>query len=270
MRKPKFKFKLRCIFSRAFLGPVLAWSLIICTAALVSLTLTSKFAVAAYGIKLVAVKEREAAKILLSVQQHLPAGAKASSQGQQIILSGQPEDLAQLEALIQALDVPLPVWRVLFAQGHINLQAAQASRARSYSTARVDIYELLVAEGANAKMERGFWYPVQTKRYGSTVHGFEWLAGGILLSVASLGENLHVSFSSQQAEPVNRQLGEAKVAGRKLVGDLNLQPGQWVTLGSEAHLAQLIPDASRRYSGGSTNNFFSLCIEEASAATCPR
>lgn len=224
-----------------------------------------------HKIQLVELKNRSATEVIKAIKPHLPKGAVVSQQGQQLVLSGKASDLEQLEVLINALDLPVQTWRVFFAQGQVNLQASQQTSTRHYSTARSDVFELLVREGVAARLERGFWIPVQVGSGRERSTGYEWLSSGIWVTVNPVGDQLVLSLSTQEAKLGKQNLAQApRFSGRQLEGEVALQPGKWVTLGSEAQLAAQIPDASRRYRGGSNSDFYSICIEASDKPTCPR
>lgn len=224
-----------------------------------------------HKIQLVELKHRSAIEVLAAIKPHLPEGTVASQQDQKILLSGKPANIEQLEILINALDIPVQSWRVIFAQGQVNLQNSQQSSTRTYSTARSELFELVVREGAQARLERGFWIPVTAWQGGYSKTGYEWLSSGVWVKVNPVGEQLVLSLTTQQAQPEKQTLAQApRFSGRQFEGEVTLQLGQWLTLGSEAQLATQIPDASRRYSGGSTNEYYSICIEASNKATCPR
>ncbi|GLR64637.1 hypothetical protein [Marinospirillum insulare] len=225
----------------------------------------------AHKIQLIELEHRPATEILSAIKPHLPKGAAASLQNQKIVLSGQSSDLAQLAILIDALDQPALAWRVLFAQGQINLEATQQKSIRHYSTARSDIFELLVREEGEARLERGFWIPVETMVGQQRQTGYEWLASGVWVSVKPLGDQLIVNLTSQQAKQGNTNArGRTHFAGRQFEGEVALHLGRWTTLGSEAKLAAQNANAARRYVGGSTSEFYSICIELSDQASCPR
>lgn len=225
----------------------------------------------AHKIQLIELKHRSAAEVQAAIKPHLSEGTVVSQQNQKLVLSGEASSLEQLEILIDALDQPVPSWRVFFAQGQVNMQASQEKSVRHYSTARSDIFELLVREGSEARLERGFWIPVQTGvgQYRET--GFEWLSSGVWVTVNPVGEQLVLNLSTQQAKPKTRDSTQfSSFTGRQFEGEVALQLGQWVTLGSEAQLAAQTSNAARRYVGGSSSEFYSICIEESDKATCPR
>lgn len=232
-----------------------------------------------HKIQLIELKHRSAIEIIAAIKPHLPQGSVASQQGQKLVLSGKASNLEQLVILINALDSPVQAWRVFFAQGQINLQESQQKNTRHYSTARSEIFELLVREGAQARLERGFWVPVKTvsgnENYRAS--GYEWISSGFWVAVEPVGLQLVLNITTQQAQP-NRQnlnpsasLGRTtSFSGRQFESEVALDLGKWTTLGSEAQLAAQIPERSRRYSGGSSNEYYSICIEASNKPNCPR
>jgi len=225
----------------------------------------------AHKIQLVELKHRSAAEVMAAIKPHLPEGTVVSQQNQQLILSGLPSNLEQLAILIDALDQPIPAWRVFFAQGQLNLQALQQKSLRQYSTASSELFEVLVREGSQARLERGFWLPVQTGvgQYRQT--GYEWISSGVWITVKPVGDQLILNLTSQQAKQKNTSsTGRSGFSGRQYEGEVALRLGQWVTLGSEAQLAAQTPNTSRRYVGGSNQEFYSICIEASDKASCPR
>lgn len=222
-------------------------------------------------IQIVVLKHRSATDVLAAIKPHLPEGTVASQQDQNLLLSGKKSTLEQLEVLINALDKPKQSWRVFFSQGQINLQASQKSTTRTYSTARSELAELLVREDAPARLERGFWIPVQTGTGNYQQTGYEWLSGGVWVTVNTRGDQLILNLNTQQLkQDKSSRTRNPSFSGQQFEGEVALQVGQWVTLGSEAQLAAQIPNTSRRYLGGSHNEYYSICIEESSRASCPR
>ncbi|HKM15525.1 MAG TPA: hypothetical protein VJY63_06340 [Marinospirillum sp.] len=227
----------------------------------------------AHKIQLIELQHRSAIEVLKAVKPHLMEGTVASQNDQKLIISGKTTDLEQLALLIHALDQPVQGWRVFFAQGHVNLQDLQLKNTRHYSTARAEVFEVLVREGASARLERGFWIPVQTGRGNNRETGYEWLASGFWVTVQPVGNQLILNLSTQQAQPNQKNLGQSpspNFLGRQFEGEVALQLGQWTTLGSEAQLAAQIPNTARRYMGGSSNEYYSICIESSRLASCPR
>lgn len=224
-----------------------------------------------HQFQLVKLKHRPAIEILTAIERHLPEGTIASEQDQNLLISGEASTLEQLEVLIHALDQPLKAWRVFFAQGQANLQASQQSSARHYSTASTEVFELLVREGKPARLERGFWIPVQTGVGEYRKTGYEWLSSGIWLKVKPLGDEIILNLSTQQTTEDRKSITQnPRFSGRQFEGEVALNLGRWVTLGSEAQLATQITDASRRYVGGSSNEYYSICIELSTQPSCPR
>ncbi len=223
----------------------------------------------AHKIQLIKLQHRPATEILAAIKPHLTQGTVASQSDQKLIISGKAANLEQLTALVHALDQPVQGWRVLFAQGQVNLQEVQLSNVRHYSTAHS---EVLVREGIPARLEKGFWIPVETGRGNNRKTGYEWLASGFWVAVQAVGDQLLLNLSTQQAKPNQKNLGQSSPSfiGRQFEGMVTLQLGQWTTLGSEAQLAAQIPSTSRRYTGGSNNEYYSICIESSHLASCPR
>lgn len=227
----------------------------------------------AYKIQLITLQHRSATEVLTAIQPHLTQGTVASQSDQKLIISGKAADLEQLAAVISALDQPVQGWRVFFAQGQVNLQAIQLKNTHHYSTAYSEVFEVLVREGAPARLERGFWVPVQTGSGNNRETGYEWLASGFWVAVQPVGSQLILNLSTQQTKPNQKNLGQSSspnFVGRQFEGVVALQLGQWTTLGSEAQLAAQIPSTSRRYTGGSNNEYYSICIESSHLASCPR
>ena len=225
----------------------------------------------AHKIQLIEVKHRSATEIIAAIKPHLPKGTVVSQQNQTLVLSGKPSNLEQLAVLVDALDQPMLSWRVLFAQGQVNFQAVQQKSVRHYSTARSEVFEVLVREASEARLERGFWVPIQTGvgQYRETA--YEWLASGLWVRVKPVGDQLILSLSSQQTEQKKTNTTSlSSFTGRQYEGEVALQLGQWTTFGSEAELAAQTPNASRRYVGGSKSEFYSVCIEASDKPTCPR
>ncbi|NLW04034.1 MAG: hypothetical protein GX029_02230 [Pseudomonadaceae bacterium] len=225
----------------------------------------------AHKIQLIKLQHRSAIEILTTIQPHLPEGTVASQKGQNLVLSGKATNLEQLEILIHALDQPVQGWRVFFAQGQVNLQDSQLKNIRHYSTHHSEVFEVLVREGAPARLERGFWIPVQTNNGSGYEIGYEWLASGFWVAVKPVGSELILNLSTHQIQPEKQALTQQpKFFGRQYEGEVALELGRWVTLGSEAQLAAKIPSASRRYTGGSTSEYYSICIEASHKASCSR
>lgn len=227
----------------------------------------------AHKIQLIELQHRSAIEILAAIKPHLMQGTVANQSDQKIIISGKATDLEQLALLIHALDQPVQGWRVFFAQGQVNLQDLQLKNTRHYSTARAEVFEVLVREGTPARLERGFWMPVQTGRGNNRETGYEWLASGFWVAVQQVGNQLILNLSTQQTKLNQKNLGQSQsqvFLGRQFEGEVALQLGQWTTLGSEAQLAAQIPNTSRRYTGGSSNEYYSICIESSRLASCPR
>ena len=225
----------------------------------------------AHKIQLIELKHRPAIEILAAIKPHLPRGTKVSQQNQKLVLSGETASLEQLAVLINALDQPVPSWRVFFAQGQVNLQASQQNAVRHYSTARTEMFEVLVREGSESRLERGFWIPIQTGVGQYQQMAYEWLASGFWVRVNPVGDQLILNLSTQQTKQKNTNLrGQMNFTGRQYEGEVALQLGQWTTLGSEAQLAEQTLNAARRYVGGSKSEFYSICIEASDKKTCPR
>lgn len=224
-----------------------------------------------HEIRVVELKHRSASQILEAIKPHLAPNTAASEQNQNLIISGEAAKLEQLELLINALDEPVQAWRVIFSQGQVNHQQVQQTSGRHYSTARSDVFELLVREGAAARLERGFWIPVETGVGQYRTKAYEWLSSGIWVTVKPVGDQLILNLSTQEAKQERTSsLQTPRFSGRQLEGEFSLQVGRWVTLGSEAQLAAQIPDVSRRYTGGSRNEYYSICIEASNKKACAR
>lgn len=227
----------------------------------------------AHKIQLITLQHRSATEVLTAIQPHLTPGAVASQSNQKLIISGKTTDLEQLALLIHTLDQPAQNWRVFFAQGHVNLQDLQLKNTRHYSTAHSEVFEVLVKEGAAARLERGFWIPIQTGSGNNREMRYEWLASGFWVAVQPVGSRLILNLSTQQTKPNQKNLGQSlspSFVGRQFEGEVTLQLGQWTTLGSEAQLTAHIPSTSRRYTSGSNNEYYSICIESSRLASCPR
>lgn len=225
----------------------------------------------AHKIQLIKLQHRSAIEVLDTIKPHLPQGTKASQKDQNLVISGKQSDLEQLKILIHALDQPVQGWRVFFAQGQLNLEKLQLKHTRHYSTARSDIVELVVREGAPARLERGFWIPTQSNNKGVIETGYEWLASGLWVAVKPVGNAFVLNLSTQKIQPKQQTFNQKpSFSGQQFEGEVALQLGRWVTLGSEAQLAAQTPSNSRHYSGGNTNEYYSICIESIHQASCPR
>lgn len=226
---------------------------------------------AAYQVDLIELRHRSAVEVLAAIQPHLPQGTVASQQDQQLLLSGDSVALEQLKTLISRLDKPLQTWRVIFSQGQVNRQAIQQSRGRHFSTAHAEVYELLVREGAPARLERGFWLPVQRGFGQERETGYEWFSSGVWVVVKPVGDQLILNLTTQEVQTDKLTVaGKSGFSGRQLASEVALQPGQWITLGSEAQLAAQTSATSRHFTGGSQNEYYSICIEVSDKASCPR
>ena len=153
-----------------------------------------------HEIRVVELKHRSASQILEAIKPHLAPNTAAIEQNQNLIISGEAAKLEQLELLINALDEPVQAWRVIFSQGQVNHQQAQQTSGRHYSTARSDVFELLVREGAAARLERGFWIPVETGVGQYRTKAYEWLSSGIWVTVKPVGDQLILNLSTQEAK----------------------------------------------------------------------
>ncbi len=224
-----------------------------------------------YQVDLIELKHRSAKEILAAIKPHLSEGMVVSQQNQKLLLSGNLKRLEQLKTLISMLDQPIQTWRVIFSQGQVNRQNHQQDRTRHYTTAHSEIYELLVREGASARLERGFWIPVQKGVGQDRETGYEWFSSGIWVTVKPVGEQLILNLSTQEVKKEKLTVArKSGISGRQLESEVALQPGKWITLGSEAQLTAQTPDTSRRFTDGSQNEYYSICIEASDKVACPR
>ncbi|SFX72795.1 hypothetical protein [Marinospirillum alkaliphilum] len=203
------------------------------------------------------------------LQPHLPESVALSQQGQRLLISG-PHDLVDsMQALAGVMDQQRRTWRVHFVQGPLDLEADQLAGVRRFSTARQQAVQLMVREDASARLDRGFWVPAPAGR--SRQHeGYQWLQGGIWVDAASRGDRVLLRFSTQQIQP-DQRASAARQPGFATSGvgsELELEPGYWVTLGSESRLAE--HSGVRRSTTGRNNDYYSICVEPPDRSLCPR
>ncbi|MBE0506012.1 MAG: hypothetical protein IBX50_04725 [Marinospirillum sp.] len=220
-------------------------------------------------------QHRTAAAMLPVLQPHLPGQATLSQQGTQLIITAQQEDIERLVQLAKQLDQPLQTWRVYFARGDIDLamQQQQQQSVRRYSTRQLALTQLQLREEAPAAFEQGFWVPINVRSVsGGLETSYRWLSGGMWVLARSQGEQVVLEFSARQIESETHRGGNPSLdfSAAKQQSQLLLQPGQWLTLGSESRLSVSTPSTSRRYSTGQRDEFYSVCLESDKAPFCPR
>lgn len=226
--------------------------------------------------EVVSLQHRTAAAMLPVLQPHLPEQAALSQQGTQLIITAQQEDMERLVQLAKQLDQPLQTWRVYFARGDIDLamQQQQQQSVRRYSTRQLALTQLQLREEAPAAFEQGFWVPITARSVtGELETGYQWLSGGMWVLARSQGEQVVLEFSARQIESETHRGDDNQssvFSAAKQQSQLLLQPGQWLTLGSESRLSASTPSASRRYSTGQRDEFYSVCLESNKAPFCPR
>jgi hypothetical protein len=225
--------------------------------------------------EIVSLQHRAAAAILPVLQPHLPERAVLSQQGTQLIITAQQGDMERLVQLAKLLDQPLQTWRVYFARGDLDLamQQQQQTSVRRYSTRQLALTQLQLREEAPAAFEQGFWVLVIVRSAaGELESGYQWLSGGMWVLARSQGEQVVLEFSAKQIESGTQRGGnrspEFSATGQQ--SQLLLQPGQWLTLGSESQLSTTSKQASRRYSTGQRDEFYSVCLESSEPPFCPR
>lgn len=225
--------------------------------------------------EIVSLEHRAAAAILPVLQPHLPKEAVLSQQGSRLIITAQQEDMARLVLLVRQLDQPLQTWRVYFARGDLDLamQQQQSTSVKRYSTGQLAITQLQLREEAPAAFEQGFWVPITGRSAaGELETGYQWLSGGMWVLAKSRGEQVELEFTARQIESeAPRGNNQPPVfAAAKQQSQLLLEPGQWLTLGSESRLSASTPSTSRRYSTGQRDEFYSVCLESLQPPYCPR
>lgn len=224
--------------------------------------------------EIISLQHRTAAAMLPVLQPHLPEQAALSQQGTQLIITAQQEDMERLVRLAKQLDQPLQTWRVYFARGDLDLAMQQQQQSvRRYSTKQLALTQLQLREEAPAAFEQGFWVPITARSAaGELETGYQWLSGGMWVLARSQGEQVVLEFTARQIESDGRGGGRQspEFSATKQQSQLLLQPGQWLTLGSESRLSASTPSTSRRYSTGQRDEFYSVCLESNESPFCPR
>lgn len=216
---------------------------------------------------------RSAEQVILGLNPHLEDGVAVSGQGQRLLISGPADQVDAIKELAGALDQPEESYRLVFAQGRLNLEERQISSSRSYSTSRNDLISLRLTAGIPARLERGFWVPTSKADVWSEQTDYQWMAGGVWVLAKSRGDEVVLVFSSRTLEPERRlsqPLQPPGFSGSEVESQLRLQPGQWQTLASEGQLRSADGKNRRSFSTQTSEYYYSVCIERLSEnQQCP-
>lgn len=214
----------------------------------------------------VALTERSATDVLAALQPHLGADVKVSRQEQLLILSGPQSQLDEAVDLIHALDRPKARYIAYFARSPVPLGEGQA---RQYTTARIERQQVRIESGETVTLSKGFVVPVSGQNIqGGRVEGYQYLPGGIQVSLNPLGQNVEVTLKSSQ---VSRERGvdvgvRPGFENERYQGSLRVPLNTWVQLGGQDSISAMAPSSGRQLSTDTAGqSYFGLCIESLPA-----
>ncbi|MBW3805222.1 hypothetical protein GL273_05195 [Aeromonas jandaei] len=165
-----------------------------------------------------------------------------SAMGNQLVLSGTPDQLQEAEATLAQINQPpqslLIEWRV---DGLSNSEQLGASvsrddakrqwlldgNAQQYQRSQNDSWQVRGLSGRPVLLQMGSYQPVTFYQWnGGAVVGMMPLVNGLYATATLIGERVQVALSSEQARleqgTINRGQSATEVSGA---------PGQWLTVG---------------------------------------
>lgn len=210
----------------------------------------------------IALTERSATDVMASLQPHLGADVKVSRQEQLLILSGPQDQLDEAVSLIQALDRPKARYLAYFARSPVPLGEGQA---RQYTTARIERQQVRIEAGETVTLSKGFVVPVSGQNnQGGRIEGYQYMPGGIQVSLNPLGQHVEVMLRSGQIER-RRDMDVGMRPGfenERYQGSLSVPLNTWVQLGGQDSVSAMAPSSGRQWSTDTAGqSYFGLCIE---------
>ena len=165
-----------------------------------------------------------------------------SAMGNQLVLSGTPDQLQEAEATLAQINQPpqslLIEWRVDGLSNSEQLGASvsrdEAKRqwlldgnAQQYQRSQNDSWQVRGLSGRPVLLQMGSYQPVTFYQWnGGAVVGMMPLVNGLYATATLIGDRVQVALSSEQARleqgTINRGQSATEVSGA---------PGQWLTVG---------------------------------------
>ncbi|MBM0491299.1 hypothetical protein GNZ06_05070 [Aeromonas jandaei] len=165
-----------------------------------------------------------------------------SAMGNQLVLSGTPDQLQEAEATLAQINQPpqslLIEWRVDGLSSSEQLGASvsrdEAKRqwlldgnARQYQRSQNDSWQVRGLSGRPVLLQMGSYQPVTFYQWnGGAVVGMMPLVNGLYATATLIGDRVQIALSSEQARleqgTINRGQSATEVSGA---------PGQWLTVG---------------------------------------
>ncbi|QXC37046.1 hypothetical protein I6L40_14085 [Aeromonas sp. FDAARGOS 1410] len=165
-----------------------------------------------------------------------------SAMGNQLVLSGTPDQLQEAEATLAQINQPpqslLIEWRVdglsnseqlggSVSRDEAKRQWLLDGNARQYQRSQNDSWQVRGLSGRPVLLQMGSYQPVTFYQWnGGAVVGMMPLVNGLYATATLIGDRVQVALSSEQARleqgTINRGQSATEVSGA---------PGQWLTVG---------------------------------------
>nr|WP_245194093.1 hypothetical protein [Aeromonas jandaei] len=165
-----------------------------------------------------------------------------SAMGNQLVLSGTPDQLQEAEATLAQINQPpqslLIEWRVDGLSSSEQLGASVSrddarrqwlldGNAQQYQRSQNDSWQVRGLSGRPVLLQMGSYQPVTFYQWnGGAVVGMMPLVNGLYATATLIGDRVQVALSSEQARleqgTINRGQSATEVSGA---------PGQWLTVG---------------------------------------
>ncbi len=165
-----------------------------------------------------------------------------SAMGNQLVLSGTPDQLQEAEATLAQITQPpqslLIEWRVdglsnseqlggSVSRDEAKRQWLLDGNARQYQRSQNDSWQVRGLSGRPVLLQMGSYQPVTFYQWnGGAVVGMMPLVNGLYATATLIGDRVQVALSSEQARleqgTINRGQSATEVSGA---------PGQWLTVG---------------------------------------
>ncbi|MFQ2147322.1 hypothetical protein ACK33U_01735 [Aeromonas jandaei] len=190
-------------------------------------------------VKVIPVFEAQAA---LQTLKEIYPRLGVSAMGNQLVLSGTPDQLQEAEATLAQINQPpqslLIEWRVdglsnseqlggSVSRDEAKRQWLLDGNARQYQRSQNDSWQVRGLSGRPVLLQMGSYQPVTFYQWnGGAVVGMMPLVNGLYATATLIGDRVQVALSSEQARleqgTINRGQSATEVSGA---------PGQWLTVG---------------------------------------
>ncbi len=184
-------------------------------------------------LQVIDLQQARAVEVLKLLEPHLSDQVSVSAQQQRLLLVGPAQELEVLSALVAALDLSQPVYQLHLSAGQLDKVAMQETGRVYRGTRRNQQTRLQLLAGKPARLEQGFWLPVDQVNAWGVGQSYQWLAGGVWVIAEPQGNEVVLAVSTRRLQRQHESSQALDWQATEIETHLRLQPGRWVRVAEQ-------------------------------------